>query len=78
MPVYTVRIVYTETLTRFREVPVTANNAEEAETITRRMFRDSQRDPIVTVQVQGKNLGRVDDWEQLPVQKTFVVATMGD
>lgn len=50
MPVYTMRIVYTETLTRVREVPVRANSAEEAETIARRMFQDSQRDPILTVE----------------------------
>ena len=72
MPIYRVGIAYTETIRRTHQVLVAAATNDEAETITRRAF---QRDEEVIV--QGKNLGRMQEWEQpQPTEQTVVVAAM--
>jgi hypothetical protein len=76
MPVYTVQIAYIETLTRTHTLSVRANTIEEAEGFARRGFLRAQEDGPATVQVQGKDLGFVLDWEALPVEKTVVVVGM--
>ena len=73
------RLAYIQELTSHAEVPVTANDATDAETIAGRAFQQAMNDPILTLRVQGKDLGRVEDWQREPVQKRFVaVATLAD
>jgi hypothetical protein len=64
MPIYRVGIAYTETIRRYHQVLVAVATNDEAETITRGAF---QRDEEVIV--QGKHLGRMQEWEHRPVSR---------
>ena len=73
--VYRVGITYAETTRRYTQALVTAATGDEAETITRRALRDvDASEPVI---VQGKNLGRLQEWSRpQPVEHTAVVVAM--
>lgn len=78
MPRYTVHIAYTESVVRTKTVPITAANAEEAETLVRGAFRrymaepsENQREDVLVI--QGEDLGVLEKWDRQPVSQTFVV-----
>ena len=70
-------ITYAETTRRYTQALVTAATGDEAETITRRALRDVETHPEPVQIVQGKNLGRLQEWSRpQPIEHTAVVVAM--